>query len=408
MSTEDPGERYPKSSSKGKIGKKEKETVSVTKVGSTSASNQSVSDSCQTMSPNSGCEIKEERSSSSKSLESTISDECSVTGDAAETGSIGSNRITCPTKRTVEDFEDGEHVTIWNRTERRKIAGNAAPLAKNLKRYFEKHPDCEIYFGQDLEECILDGNEAAVHIATSRVATTGGHVSIWNRVEKRKIAGNAAPLWKNLDAYLKKHPECEVYNGQDKELLERKKRNKKKNHRMRKKTAAAHMKAKHKKDRKLATGRKESKKELSSKCPSESSEEEEQVSMEEEEDVGLMSTVIDNSYYLSSQVRVDPDADITGFFDLVDEELSGVDYKSQLSFVEEPCFYDCFTDSSYPVEDLLLWNSNSSWSEPLLEEEEEEDVLDWKDTSLSILDEVIAIDISSGSGFSPTLCLSSG
>ena len=38
---------------------------------------------------------------------------------------------------------------------------------------------------------------------------------IWNRVLKYKVTGNAAPLERNLEKYLRRHPDCEVYMNQD-------------------------------------------------------------------------------------------------------------------------------------------------------------------------------------------------
>lgn len=42
-------------------------------------------------------------------------------------------------------------------------------------------------------------------------------VTIWNKVEQRKLSGNSAPFRKNLGDYIRKHPEWELYAGQDKE-----------------------------------------------------------------------------------------------------------------------------------------------------------------------------------------------
>lgn len=116
--------------------------------------------------------------------------------------------------RTV--FGDGEHVTIWNRVERRKIAGNAAPLGKNLYKYLEQHKDCEIYHSQDLD---MSGNRTnKKRPSVDSEIAAGDHVAIWNKRERRKIAGNAAPLMKNLVSYLAKRPDCEPYKDQDVEL----------------------------------------------------------------------------------------------------------------------------------------------------------------------------------------------
>lgn len=114
-------------------------------------------------------------------------------------------------------FRDGEHVTIWNRVEKRKIAGNAAPLGKNLEKYLRKNTDCEVYCSQDQDMPGSRSGRKRPKINPAEAAA-GDHVAIWNRVERRKIAGNAAPLAKNLAAYLSKRPDCEVYAYQDVDL----------------------------------------------------------------------------------------------------------------------------------------------------------------------------------------------
>ncbi|KAA8499287.1 hypothetical protein FVE85_6872 [Porphyridium purpureum] len=114
--------------------------------------------------------------------------------------------------------EGARHVTIWNRIECRKIAGNAAPLRRNLGKYLSRHPECEEYAGQDklLGAHLQPG---AVDEKTGQlIVTMNEHVPIWHTVELRKVTGNAAPLRKNLHIYLKKHPQCEEYCGQDKLL----------------------------------------------------------------------------------------------------------------------------------------------------------------------------------------------
>merc|ERR1711896_1919 len=42
-------------------------------------------------------------------------------------------------------------------------------------------------------------------------------VTIWNWREQRKLSGNSAPFKKNLQEYIRKHPDWEEYVGQDKD-----------------------------------------------------------------------------------------------------------------------------------------------------------------------------------------------
>lgn len=100
-----------------------------------------------------------------------------------------------------------KRITMWNKRENRKISGNAAPMEKNIDEYLRKHPECEVYNGQRSQ---LDPAIRAAQLAAEP------RITIWNKSERRKVSGNAAPLEKNIAEYLRKHPDCEVYDGQDK------------------------------------------------------------------------------------------------------------------------------------------------------------------------------------------------
>eukprot|EP00656_Telonema_subtile_P005879 TRINITY_DN12690_c0_g1_i1.p1 TRINITY_DN12690_c0_g1~~TRINITY_DN12690_c0_g1_i1.p1 ORF type:complete len:362 (-),score=75.09 TRINITY_DN12690_c0_g1_i1:462-1547(-) len=110
-------------------------------------------------------------------------------------------------QKPVADGNKARRITVWNRQTKRKVSGNAAPMEKNLQEYLKKHPECEMYNGQDKH---LTMEEKAQLIAEQN------RIPIWNKAEGRKISGNAAPSEKNLSDYLTKHPHCEVYAGQDK------------------------------------------------------------------------------------------------------------------------------------------------------------------------------------------------
>jgi len=99
---------------------------------------------------------------------------------------------------------------------RRKICGNSAPLARNLEKYLANHLECEVYCGQDkFPEKLtsqgaprLDRREAAPNKQPLLK-----RVTLWHKVQNRKVVGNAAPLEKNVAAYLLKHPEFEIYDA---------------------------------------------------------------------------------------------------------------------------------------------------------------------------------------------------
>lgn len=103
-----------------------------------------------------------------------------------------------------------KRVRVWNRVEERKQCGTAAPLERNIAKFLRKNPDYDVYTGQDK----VSGHKADLEAKFGRCNPTE-RVTIWNRVDRRKLSGNCAPFRRNLEKYFSSHPEWEVYVNQD-------------------------------------------------------------------------------------------------------------------------------------------------------------------------------------------------
>ena len=86
----------------------------------------------------------------------------------------------------------------------------AAELRKKLKES-EAEADRRLKAMRDDERpasAASKGDAAPIPVVDERVA-------IWNTATLKKVAGQAAPMERNLQVFLRKHPECEVYIGQN-------------------------------------------------------------------------------------------------------------------------------------------------------------------------------------------------
>jgi len=85
-------------------------------------------------------------------------------------------------------------------------------MEHNLAKYLAKHPECEVFCGQDStsphQHTVVRRENPSASVAAQQK-----RVTLWHRIQKRKVVGNAAPLEKNVAEYLRTHPEYEVYDA---------------------------------------------------------------------------------------------------------------------------------------------------------------------------------------------------
>eukprot|EP01044_Picomonas_judraskeda_P017278 COSAG03_NODE_3219_length_2137_cov_84.679097_4_plen_112_part_00 len=107
-----------------------------------------------------------------------------------------------------------------------KLSGDEAPEARTLLEWLNQHPEYEVFCGQRSKPQPKDGpnRQPARQAETQRETETQSEtetqretetereerVAIWNKKLGRRLTGNVAPYRRNLEKYLRKHPDCEV------------------------------------------------------------------------------------------------------------------------------------------------------------------------------------------------------
>lgn len=104
------------------------------------------------------------------------------------------------------------HVALWDKVRRRRISSKA--YKGDLHAYLQAHPHLEVYNRQDAEQGghrLLAGQKVRTEVC---VADGLPKVVLWHTREARKLTPAESPAPSGLCAFLRAHPEVEVFNGQ--------------------------------------------------------------------------------------------------------------------------------------------------------------------------------------------------
>lgn len=106
----------------------------------------------------------------------------------------------------AEHSQSEVRVRMWDRSNGRVISGVAAPLERNVEKYLQQRPHCELYTG-GRDQQPQKRARAAVDPSLPQK-----RVKMWNKEKKLVISGHAAPLEQNAEEFLQKNPHCVLYS----------------------------------------------------------------------------------------------------------------------------------------------------------------------------------------------------
>lgn len=104
-----------------------------------------------------------------------------------------------------------DRIAVWNAKKGFKMSGNNAPYRKNLKRYLHTHTYCEKYARQERDDTRAENWRMETETG-KRVRLVNGRLHLRDKITGKIFGGNCCPIYKNVNAYLRKRPNLERYD----------------------------------------------------------------------------------------------------------------------------------------------------------------------------------------------------
>lgn len=117
-------------------------------------------------------------------------------------------------------------VVMWDSFTRKIVPPSECPLLHDMDRVISANENWEVYKGQDKIPPVAParGSSGPTNKSYKRkshqmgvdgsLMDCTGHVVMWDRTKKKKLSGNAAPLRSNIERFIQRNPNFEVFRGQ--------------------------------------------------------------------------------------------------------------------------------------------------------------------------------------------------